>query len=239
MPSVGNCSVNSATFQFPWLNMACKSTFRRTWANTSSRATHTQATWAQPASSPPPSGRAARTSDWSRFPSWDGIPGRPSGKSKVRQTTGAAGCRRQESGSQRTLTLSLSSPGSSGLPGDPAHPGAAVRHERLLRQVLEEEKHPGRRSQGSRQLVRSQVSQRLAVSLQLASHRPVIITVSPPTCVCRHHRIRENTIASFKSAAKHVSHSRVFRCKFSLFVFPLKKHWEPSSLQDIWQFGAI
>lgn len=90
-----------------------------------------------------------------------------------------------------------------------------MRHERLLRQVLEEEKHPGRRSQGSRQLVRSQVSQRLAVSLQLASHRPVIITVSPLTCVCRHHRIRENTIASFKSAAKHVSHSRVFRCKFS------------------------
>lgn len=137
------------------------------------------------------------------------------------------------------LSLSLSFPGSSGLPGDPAHPGAAVRHERLLCQVLEEEKHPGRRSQRSRQLVRSQVSQRLAVGLQLASHRLVIITVSPLTCVCRHHRIRENTIASFKSAAKHVSHSRVFRCKFSLFVFPLKKHWEPSSLQDIWQFGAI
>lgn len=33
------------------------------------------------------------------------------------------------------------------------------------------------------------------------------VTVSLLTCVCRHHRIRENTIASFKSAAKHVSYS--------------------------------
>lgn len=197
--------------------MACKSAFRRTWASTLSRVTHTQGTWAQPASSPRPSWRAARTSGWSRFPSWDGIPGRPSGKSKVRETIGAAGGRRrQESVALTAEPVSLVR-GSSGLPGDPAHPGAAVRHERLLRQVLEEEEHPGRRPPRSRQLVRSQVSHRLAVSLQLASHRLVIITVSPLTCVCRHHRIRENTIASFKSAAKHVSLEQV-RGKLSFQV---------------------
>lgn len=95
-------------------------------------------------------------------------------------------------------------PGSSGLPGDPAHPGAAVRHERLLRQVLEEEKHPGRRSQRSRQLLRSQVSQQPASGTAgVWSPRNNRLCVG---CVCRHHRIRENTIASFKSAAKHVSY---------------------------------
>lgn len=64
-------------------NIICQSASRRTWANLSSRGTHTQATWAQPASSPPPSWRAARTLDWSRFPSWGGIPGRLSERLKV------------------------------------------------------------------------------------------------------------------------------------------------------------
>lgn len=117
-----------------------------------------------------------------------------------------------------------SRPDSSGLLGYPAHPGAAVRHERLLRQVLEEEKHRGRWSQRSRQLLCSQVSQEPALSLQLVFNHLIII-ISASTCVCRHHRIRENTIASFKSAAKHVSYLRVLKCKFSLFS-PLKHFCE-------------
>lgn len=138
----------------------------------------------------------------------------------------------------RTHTRNCAScPGSSGLPGYPAHPGAAVWHERLLRQVLEEEKHPGRWSQRSRQLLRSQVSQQPALRLQLVPRRLLII-ISALARVCRHHRIRENTIASFKSAAKHVSYWRVSKCKICLFFFPLKKHLEPFSLQDVWQFGG-
>lgn len=82
-------------FKFLMFTMVCWSAFRRTWASTSSRGTHTQGTWAQPASSPPPSWRAARTSDWSRFPSWDEIPGRPSGRLKVRDDC-AAGCRHRQ-----------------------------------------------------------------------------------------------------------------------------------------------
>ena len=66
------------------LNLSSPPSFRRTWASTWCRETRSQATWAPPASSPPPSWRTERTPAWPRCPSWAVTPSSPSGRSEVR-----------------------------------------------------------------------------------------------------------------------------------------------------------
>lgn len=93
----------------------------------------------------------------------------------------------------------------SGLPGDPAHPRAAVWHELLLRQVLEEKKCSWCWSQGSWHLARSQVSHKYSRNGEDCCICSPLTKFLFWLALYRHHRIRENTIASFKSAANHVS----------------------------------
>lgn len=172
---------------------------RKTWVLMLWKAMLIQDTWAPPASSPRPSQTAAGTTESPRFQSWDGIPDRQSGKCEVEAESPAL-----PRFSALLASFSLSgSPVSvdylvirpiQGLQCDMS--SSFVKHWKKRSTV--DVGHRGAGSSHAAKWVMKKRSQGAAFTFNITSPLTSCLASS------RHHRIRENTIASFQSAAKHV-----------------------------------